>query len=337
MILPYLRTISGHIKSMKVNYRSSAKKVINLEIEALRKLKNSLNNNFDKAVNTIINCQSKIILCGVGKSGLIASKIASTLSSIGCPAFSLSANDCLHGDLGSISRNDVLILISNSGNSEELAPIIKFANRNKIKIIGIVSKKNSTLYRGSDIKILLPEVREAGLDIVPTSSTSMQLAIGDALAVVCLNKRKFSKYDFSKLHPGGNLGKQLKTVEDLMATKSKVPFIDENKNLKDALKTITSKKLGVIIVRNKKGQTVGILTDGNIRKLHQENYEFRNVLIKKVMTKKPVSVPQKTLAIKALRIMNEKKITSLCVHKENKTFKTIGLIHIHHLLDAKIG
>ena len=143
----------------------------------------------------------------------------------------------------------------------------------------------------------------------------MQLAIGDALAVVCLNKKKFSKYDFSKLHPGGNLGKQLKTVEDLMATKSKVPFIDENKNLKDALKTITSKKLGVIIVRNKKGQTVGILTDGNIRKLHQENYEFRNVLIKKVMTKKPVSVPQKTLAIKALRIMNEKKITSLCVHK----------------------
>ena len=205
----------------KNSLKNIATQVIDLEINALKILKKSINKNFDKAVNTIVNCQSKIILCGVGKSGLIAAKIASTLSSVGSPAFSLSANDCLHGDLGSITRKDVLILISNSGKSEEIIPIIKFANRNKIRLIGIVSKKNSFLYKGSDIKILLPEVKESGLGVVPTSSTSIQLAIGDALAIASLKKKQFSKYDFSRLHPGGNLGKQLKTVEDVMASGAK--------------------------------------------------------------------------------------------------------------------
>ena len=179
---------------MKKKLKSLALDVINLEIEALQKLKKSINLSFETAVNAITNCQSKIILCGVGKSGLIASKIASTLSSVGSPSFSISANDCLHGDLGSISRNDLLILISNSGNSEELLPIIKYANRNKIKIIGIMSKKDSPLYKGSDIRILIPQVKEAGLGIVPTSSTSMQLAIGDALAVVSLKKKKLCRF-----------------------------------------------------------------------------------------------------------------------------------------------
>ena len=289
------------VSLIKKNSKSIAHKVINLEIEALKLLKKSLNKNFDKAVNAIINCQSKIILCGVGKSGLIASKIASTMSSVGSPSFSLSANDCLHGDLGSISRKDLLILISNSGKSKELLPIIKFANRNKIKLIGIVSKKNSSLYKGSDIQFLLPEVKEAGLGIVPTSSTSIQLAIGDALAVAALNKKKFSKYDFSKLHPGGNLGKELKTVEDLMVTKNKIPFINENKNLINAIKIITSKKLGVLIAKNSSGITSGILTDGNIRKLRLKNHDLGKTLIKNVMTRRPISVEHDTLAIKALR------------------------------------
>ena len=322
------------LKKTKIN--SIAKKVINLEIEALKLLKKSIDRNFDKAVNAIINCQSKIILCGVGKSGLIAAKIASTMSSVGSPSFSLSANDCLHGDMGSISKKDLLILISNSGKSEELLPIIKFANRNKVKLIGIVSKKDSSLYKGSDIKILLPEAQEAGLGIVPTSSTSIQLAIGDALAIAALNKKQFNKNDFSKLHPGGNLGKQLKTVEDLMVTKNKVPFILESKNLKEAIKIITQKKLGVLIAKNKKGFTTGILTDGNIRKIKHNNRDINNIIIKNVMTKKPISVSTETVAVKALRIMNERKITSLCVHKIRKVNKTVGLIHIHHLLEANI-
>ena len=321
---------------IKNSSKAIANNVINFKIEALRNLKKKIDSNFDKAVNAITNCQSKIILCGVGKSGLIASKISSTLSSIGCPSFCLSANDCLHGDLGSITKKDVLILISNSGKSEELVPIIKFANRNKIKLIGIVSKKNSILYNASDIKILLPEVKESGLGIVPTSSTSIQLAVGDALAIASLNKNRFNKYDFSKFHPGGILGKQLKTVADIMVTGSKVPFINENKKMKDALKVITNKKLGVLIARNKKNVTTGIITDGNIRKLRQKNKDFQNLIIKKVMTKKPVAIDSETLAEKALRIMNEKKITSLCVFKRNNINKTIGLLHIHHILNANI-
>lgn len=320
----------------KNSLKNIATEVINLEINALKILKKSINKNFDKAVNTIVNCQSKIILCGVGKSGLIAAKIASTLSSVGSPAFSLSASDCLHGDLGSITKKDILILISNSGRSEEIIPIIKFANRNKIKLIGIVSKKNSLLYKGSDIKILLPDVKESGLGVVPTSSTSIQLAIGDALAVAALKKKQFSKYDFSRLHPGGSLGKQLKTVGDIMATGIKIPFISENKNMKEAIKTISNKKLGVVIVRNRNKITTGIITDGNIRKLRERNIDFQKTLVKDVMTNNPITISSESLAIKALRIMNEKKITSLCVIKGNISNKTTGLIHIHHILETNI-
>ena len=173
----------------KNDYKKIAKNVIDLEIRALKKLKKSINNSFNKAVDAIVKCQSKVILCGVGKSGLIASKIAATLSSVGTPSFSVSASDCSHGDLGSISKKDVLILISYSGSSEELKNIIKYANRNKIIIIAIVSKKNSILCKASDIKLLIPEVIEAGLGIVPTSSTINQLSIGDALAVATISKK----------------------------------------------------------------------------------------------------------------------------------------------------
>ncbi len=326
----------GTLKIKKSSSLITAKKVIDLKIDAFKTLKKTIDKNFDYAVSAIVNCQSKIILCGVGKSGLIAAKIAATMSSVGSPAFSLSANDCLHGDLGSITKKDILILLSNSGKSEEIIPIIKFANRNKIKLIGIVSKKSSVLYKASDIKILLPEVKESGLGIVPTSSTSIQLAVGDALAIASLNKKKFSKYDFSRLHPGGNLGNQLKTVGDIMSTGIKIPFVNENKNMHEAIKIITKKKLGVLIAQDKSKFTTGIITDGNVRKLRQLNKDFQKVLIKKVMTKKPITVDIDTLAVKALRIMNEKKITSLCVHRNNKKNKTIGLIHIHHLLDANI-
>ena len=192
----------------KNNYKKIAKNVIDLEIQALKKLKNSINSSFDQAVNAIVKCQSKIILCGVGKSYLIASKISATLSSVGCPSFSLAASDCSHGDLGSISKKDVLILISNSGETQELKPVIQFANRNRITLIGIVSKKNSILYKASDIKLFIPEVKEAGLGIVPTSSTTESLAIGDCLAVAALNKKGFNKKNFKSLHPKGSLGAQ---------------------------------------------------------------------------------------------------------------------------------
>jgi arabinose-5-phosphate isomerase len=318
----------------KKDYKKIAKDVIELEIKALRKLKKSINSSFNEAVESIAKCQSKVILCGVGKSGLIASKISATLSSVGTPSFSLSANDCSHGDLGSISKKDILILISYSGNSEELKNIIKYANRNKIIIIGIVSKKNSLLYKASDIKLYIPEVVEAGLGIVPTSSTINQLSIGDSLAVATINKKNISKKDFKKFHPSGSLGSKLKTVEDLMLTKNKIPFINENSNMKEALKVITQKKLGTLIVKNSRGNTTGIVTDGTIRRANEKNDNLQKLSIRKIMTKNPISVGKDMLAEKALAIMNHNKITSLCV--DNYKNKTIGILHIHNILDAKI-
>jgi|TARA_B110000046_G_scaffold120054_1_gene126749 arabinose-5-phosphate isomerase len=321
----------------KQDYKKIAKDVIELEINALRKLKKSISNSFNDAVDAIVKCQSKVIICGVGKSGLIGAKIAATLSSVGTPSFSISANDCSHGDLGSISKKDILILISYSGSSEELKNIIKYANRNKITLIGIMSKKNSVLYKASDIKLLIPEVIEAGLGMVPTSSTINQLGIGDALAVATLNKKKISKKDFKKFHPSGNLGARLKTVEDLMLTKEKIPFINENSTMKVALKIITLKKLGTLIVKNKQGDTTGIITDGQIRRVVQKNNYLDNLKVKTVMTKNPIKVSKDVLAMKALSIMNENKITLLCIYNLKKRKKTIGIIHIHNILEAGIS
>tara|TARA_B110000967_G_scaffold126457_1_gene129282 strand:- start:216 stop:1187 length:972 start_codon:yes stop_codon:yes gene_type:complete len=320
----------------KKDYKKIAKNVIDLEIKALRKLKNSINNSFNDAVEAIVKCQSKVILCGVGKSGLIGAKISATLSSVGTSSFSLSASDCSHGDLGSISKKDVLILISYSGASEELKNIIKYANRNKVMLIGIVSKKNSLLYKAADIKLFIPEVIEAGLGIVPTSSTISQLSIGDALAVAALNKKKIREKDFKEFHPSGSLGAKLKTVEDLMLTKNKIPFINENSKMKDALKVISQKKLGTLIVINNKKITSGIITDGQIRRISQKNDNFHNLKVKEVMTKRPIQVPKEMLVLKALSLMNENKITSLCVNHNTQKNKIIGIIHIHNILEDGI-
>mgnify|MGYP006095652053 CR=1 FL=1 len=319
------------------NYNKIAKDVIDLEIFALKKLKNSINNSFNKAVNAITKCQSKIILCGVGKSGHVASRIAASLSSVGSPSFALSASDCSHGDLGSISKKDVLILISYSGETGELKNIIQYANRNKITLIGIVSKKNSTLYKASDIKLLIPEVKEAGpSNIVPSSSIIIQSSIGDALSIAAMKQKKFSGQDFKKFHPAGSLGAKLRTVEDLMLTGKKIPFINENLKMKNALTIITNKKLGVLIVKNKNKKTTGIITDGQIRRASQKNKDLQNLSVKKVMTSNPICIEKGMLAAKALSLMNSKKITCLCINDKKNKDKTIGIIHIHNILDANI-
>ena len=321
---------------MKKNFIKTAKDVINLEISGLIKLKKTLNNSFNEAVNEIAKCQSKVILCGVGKSGLIASKIAATFSSVGTPAFFLSASNSSHGDLGSITKKDVLILISYSGETNELKNIIQYANRNKVLLIGIVSKKDSILHKASDIKLLTPQVKESG-GIVPTSSTSVQLALGDALAISVMKQKKFNKLDFKKLHPAGTLGAKLKTVEDIMLTGKRIPFVGENLRMKEALKILSDKKLGVLIVQNKKKQTTGIITDGQIRRFNQKNPDLLATKVNKVMTRNPVSVEKNDLAVKALSIMNNKKITSLCVFNKKNKNKTIGILHVHTILQSNIS
>ena len=320
----------------KKNFIKSAKDVINLEIKGLKKLKKNLNNSFNLAVEQIVNCQSKVVLCGVGKSGLIANKIAATLSSVGTPSFYLSASDSSHGDLGSISKKDVLILLSYSGQSNELKNIIQYANRNKILLIGIVSRKNSVLYKASDIKLLIPEVKESA-EIVPTSSTTSQLALGDALAIAAMKYKKFDKSDFKKIHPAGALGAQLRTVEEIMLTGDKIPFVDENLNMKKALKILSDKKLGILVVRNKKKNTSGIITDGQIRRFNQKNIDLMNMTVKKIMTKNPISIDKNSLAVKAISLMNNKKITSLCIYNKKNKLKTIGVLHIHNILQSNIS
>ena len=313
-----------------------AKKVIDLEIQALQKLKKKIDNSFNKAVVEIAKCKSKVILCGVGKSGLIAAKISVTLSSVGTPSFNLSASDSSHGDLGSISKKDILILISYSGKTNELKNIIQYANRNKILLIGIMSKKDSILYKASDIKLVIPEVKESG-GIVPTSSTTAQLALGDALAISAMQYKKFGKFDFKKIHPAGNLGIQLKTVEDIMIVGKKIPFVNENLNMRKALDVLSKKKLGVLIVRNKQKKTKGIITDGQLRRFNQKNLSLHSKKAIDIMTKNPVGVDKDMLAVKALAVMNSKKITSLCVYNKKDKLKTIGIIHIHNILQSNIS
>ena len=320
----------------KKKFVSIGKDIIDLEIKALQKLKKNINNSFSEAVIQVAKCSSKVILCGVGKSGLIASKIAATLSSVGTPSFSLSASDSSHGDLGMISKKDVLILLSYSGQTNELKNIIQYANRNKILLIGIVSKKNSILYKGSDIKLLIPEVKEAA-GIVPTSSTTTQLALGDAIAIGAMHFKKFGKLDFKKLHPAGSLGYKLKTVEDIMLVGNKIPFVKENLKMKKALKILSNKKLGILIVQNQQKKTIGIITDGQVRRYNEKNLNLHLKNVKQIMTKNPISVDKDILAAKALTLMNAKKITSLCVYDKKNKFKTIGVVHVHNILQSNIS
>ncbi len=321
---------------MGKKFISLGKEVIDLEIQALQKLKKNINSSFNRAVIEIAKCQSKVILCGVGKSGLIAAKISATLSSVGTPSFNLSASDSSHGDLGSISKKDILILISYSGKTTELKNIIQYANRNKVFLIGIMSKKDSILYKASDIKLIIPEVKESG-GIVPTSSTTAQLALGDALAISAMNYKKFGKLDFKKIHPAGNIGAQLKTAEDIMITGNKIPFVKENLEMRLAIKILSDKNLGILIVQNKQKKTIGVITDGQIRRFNQKKIDLSSLRVANVMTKNPISIDKNALAAKALALMNSKKITSLCVHDKKNKFKTIGVLHVHNILESNIS
>ena len=324
---------------MKKNIIKIAKEVVKIETASLKKLEANIGKSFEQIIKTIINCKNgKIIISGVGKSGIIGKKWSATLSSTGTPSFFLDASNASHGDMGQITSNDILILISLSGQSEELKNIIQYTSRNKnIKLIGITSKKESLLYKNSDLKFLLPSVKEAGPgNIVPTSSTTVQVALGDAIAITCMVYKKFGKLDFKKFHPSGSLSIKLKTVEDLMLSGKKIPFVNENVSMKDALVSITQKNLGTLVIRNNRNYTTGILTDGDLKRINNIKLSFKDLKLKKVMKKRPISVDKDMLAAQALSIMNNKKITSLCVHKNNKKNKTIGFIHIHNILNANI-
>ena len=316
----------------KANYIKIAKKSAAVQISELRKVNKIFNKNFVKAIDLISASKGKIIAAGIGKSGLIARKVSATLSSVGFPSFYLNPGEANHGDLGQIDKRDILLVFSYSGNTAEISNMLKYANRFNIKVIGVASKKDSMLLNSSDIPILLPKVRESDpTGMVPTTSTSLTLLFGDCLAVALMNKIKFSKDKFRTFHPGGNIGQTLLQVKDIMITGKKLPIINLNKTLNEAIKVINAKNLGLVVVIEK-NLVKGILTDGDARRILR-NYK-KNDKIKKFMSRNPYRIDENSSASKALAIMNEKKITSLVVgdKKTKNSFKLKGIVHIHELL-----
>ena len=321
----------------RLNFNKIAKQVISTEIQALKKLQKSFGKSFTEAVDLIAKSQGKLILAGIGKSGLISAKGSATLSSLGTPSFFLHVGDAAHGDLGVIGKKDILLILSYSGQTEELKNIIQYANRFSIPLIGVASKTDSLLLKASDIKIILPEVKEAGIgSLAPTSSSTMFCAFLDSLAVALSYKKKFSTYDFKNIHPGGSLFKKLTTVEDLMYKGNDLPLISENAKFSVALNIMSKKKLGSLVMLNKKKFLSGFLSDGDVRRKHKKS--MSNLKVKDIMTKNPLVIQKDILAAKAIKIMQKKRITALIVGKiitKNK-IKVIGLIHIHQILRAGI-
>ena len=319
----------------KKDYISLANKAANLQISELRKIKKIFTGSFIQAVDLILNCKGKVICAGIGKSGIIARKISATFSSVGIPSFFCDPAQALHGDMGQIERKDILIVFSYSGNTSELTNMLKYANRFRIKIIGVASKADSLLLKCSDIKLLLPKVKESDpTGMVPTSSTSITLLLGDCLVTTVMYKRKFSKEKFKIFHPGGNIGSSLLLAKDIMVVGNKLPLIDYKKKLDNALKIINQKKLGIVVIL-KNGNIVGLVTDGDLRR--EMKFISKSNDLSKFMTRRPLMINESMLASKALGIMNEKKITSLLVvsdkdYKRKKNIKLKGIIHIHFLL-----
>ena len=318
----------------KHSYINLAKRAANLQIKELKKINKVFNVSFIKAVDLILNCRGKVILAGIGKSGLIARKISATFSSVGIPSFFCDPAQALHGDMGQIEKKDILIIFSYSGNTSELTNMLKYANRSRIKIIGVASKPDSLLLKASDVKLVLPKVKESDVTgVVPTSSTSITLLLGDCLATTVMHKRNFSKEKFKIFHPGGNIGSSLLLAKDIMVTGKKLPQINFKRKLNDALKIISQKKLGVVVIIKNKN-IAGLVTDGDLRR--EMKFISRTKDLTKFM-KKPLMINESVPASKALAIMNEKKITSLLVvsdkdYKKNDNFKLKGIIHIHELL-----
>jgi arabinose-5-phosphate isomerase len=313
-----------------------AKKVFQIESKAIASLVDRIGENFIRAVELIYNCKGRVVVTGMGKSGIIGKKIASTMASLGTPALFLHSAEGVHGDLGMITRGDVVISISNSGETEEILKLIPIIKRFNIKHISITGNINSTLAKRSDVVLDVSVDEEAcPWNIVPTASTAASLAMGDALAIALLNKKGFKKNDFALLHPGGSLGRSLLlTVNDLMHQGDAIPVVRENSMLKDVIYEISSKRLGVTTVVNTDGILKGIVTDGDLRRLLEKKRDIFEITASEIMSKNPKIIDKDELAAKALQIMEQYSITSLLI-VDGKNSPT-GIVHLHDLLKAGV-
>ncbi len=305
---------------------------IEKELEAIKILKSKLNESFTQTVELIYACKGKVIITGMGKSGVIGQKVAATMTSTGTPAFFMNPAEGSHGDLGLIVRDDIVIALSKSGETDEIVKILPYFKRHDIKLITMTSAPDSILAKNSDVVLDIGIVEEAcPLNLAPTSSTTAQLVLGDALAVALLKINNFTEEDFALLHPGGLLSKKLLKVKDLMHTGNDLPLVDENEKMRNVISKIMEKKFGVAVVINKKGKMQGILVDGDLKRILLKSENIMDKPIKEFMTTHPRTIESDELVAKALQIM-EGKITSLII--KDKDDKPIGLLHIHDILKS---
>jgi len=312
---------------------NKGKEVVRIEAAAIADLEKSIDEGFVKAVNTIYECKGRVVLTGMGKSGLIARKIVATLNSTGTASIYLHPTDALHGDLGMVRQEDVVILLSKSGNTEEISNLIPMLKRLKVTLIAMCGLRGSRLAEECDIFLNVGVKEEAcPHDLAPTSSTTATLVMGDALSVALLEKRNFTAEDFAFLHPGGSLGKRLSLqIKEIMIKGEKIPFVPEDASIKDVILEITSKRLGTTCVVDKNGLLTGIITDGDLRRLLEKTLEIKNLTAKDIMTKDPKVTKEFYLASFALQQMENFKITTLVIVGDDN--KPVGILHLHDLIN----
>lgn len=309
-----------------------AKETLSIEIDGLKLLCNTINDSFINAVNIIFNTKGKVVVSGVGKSGHVGRKMAATFASTGTPAFFVHPTEALHGDLGMISTNDCIIIISNSGNSLELNGVVEYCLTQNIPIIAITNNLNSSLAKASNALLLLPQAKEAcPFNMAPTTSTTLTMALGDCLAVTLLKLKNFSCENFKVFHPGGSLGSSLKRLSDIMHKGAELPIISSGTKMLEALLIITSKRFGCVAVVNNANSMIGIITDGDLRRHLSSN--ILDLPVEKVMTKTFSYLRKDNFAAEALALMNNKKITNLFILNDNLT--PIGVVHIHDFANIR--
>ena len=319
------------------NFISSALRVIEIESQAVMSLSKQIQPDFESLCKEILKIKGKLILMGIGKSGHIAQKISATLSSTGTSSFFIHPTEAAHGDLGMISKQDAILILSNSGETKEIIEILSALKRSTGNIFTLTNNNQSTIARAGKVNLMINADEEAcPLDLAPTSSTTIALVFGDALAIALLEARGFSKNDFAKSHPAGQLGKKLTMlVQDLAVMNEKAPIVSQTTSLKEALMVVTEKKLGVTLVSNE-NKVVGIFTDGDLRRCLNNEVDLKNTPIKDVMTTNFISIKSNALAIDAAEIMEKNKIFSLVVNPKINKSKSIGIITMHQLLEAGI-
>lgn len=313
-----------------------AKRVLKVEAEAILGLIEKVGEQFSRAVDLIHQCRGKVVITGMGKSGLVCKKIASTFASYGTPAFFLHPAEGSHGDLGMLVKDDLVIGVSNSGETDEITRLLPLIKRMGIRLIAMTGNLNSSLARAADVVLDIGVKEEAcPLGLAPTASTTATMAMGDALAIAVLNKRGFREEDFALLHPGGVLGRRLLLrVSDLMHTGEQIPMVSESTLMRDTIYVISSKRLGVTGVADGDSRLVGVITDGDLRRALEKGGDILNKEARQVMAVNPKRICKDQLAAQALRMMEEYAITSLFVHEEGKEDRAVGIIHMHDLVKA---